>query len=70
MPEKPQVLEGHQDLEEDRRLGEREESATRGFESLILERDCTKMLYGLAARQTLRNYLSLCCVLYSFPVNG
>jgi hypothetical protein len=50
MPEKPQVLEGHQDLEEDRRLGEREESATRGFESLILERDFRYVVYFIPSQ--------------------
>jgi len=70
MPEKPQLLEGLHDFWEDRRLGEREDSATRGFESLILERNCVKMFNGLEALRTPRTHLSLCCVLYSFPVNG
>ena len=40
MPGKPQLLEGSQDLWKHGRLGESEESASRGFKSVILERDC------------------------------
>ena len=40
MPKKPQLLEGSQDLWKHGRLGESEESASRGLESVILERDC------------------------------
>ena len=40
MPRKPQLLEGSKDLRKYGRLGESEESASRGLESVILERDC------------------------------
>jgi len=40
MPKKSQLLEGSKDLWKHGRLGESEESASCGLESVILERDC------------------------------
>ena len=51
MPKMPQLLEGSQDLWKHRRLGESEESASCGIESVIVERDCPSKKDGMSQQK-------------------